>query len=200
MKYRIIKFLVTIIVMAVVFTGVISAQNVSSGQRIKKAGMLADVKANSIGDIVTIIISEASSARNANNTQTNAQSDMQATADFAGTFLKNLTGTVSSSTENQYQGTGLVTSSGSFSTQLTARIIEVLEDGNFLIRGTREVETNGEKQVTVVEGIIRPADITTSNTISSTKISDAKIYHESNGVSSKASKPGLFVRLLNWIF
>jgi len=200
MKYRIIKYLVGIIVFIVIYAGLVSAQANNGGHQFPKGGLLSDVKAHRIGDIVTILVSEDAQASNTTSTQTNSQNDMSADADFGGSFLKNLTGSISSSNQNQYQGSGQVTSRGSFSAQLTARIIEVREDGNFLIRGSREVETNGEKVVTIVEGIIRPADISTQNTISSSKISDAKIFHDSKGVSSSSSKPGLFTRILNWIF
>ncbi len=200
MKYRVIKYFVAIIVFILLYVNLASAQGSGGSQNLPKGGLLSDVKAHRIGDIVTILISESSQASNSSNTQTSSQNDLSGTADFGGTFLKSLTGSISSSNQNQYQGTGQVTSQGSFTAQLTARILEVREDGNFLIRGSREVETNGEKVITVVEGIIRPADISTANTINSNKISDARIFYDSKGVTVSSSKPGLFTRVLNWIF
>jgi len=200
MKHRIIKLLVGIIVFIFLYPLIATGQTASSARRIPKGGLLSDVKAHRVGDIVTVIISENSQASNITNTQTNVQNDLSAEADFGGSFLKKLTGSISSQTQNQYRGSGQVSSTGRFTMQITARIIEIMEGGNFLIRGTREVETNGEKVVSIVEGIIRSEDITTQNTISSSQISDAKIYHQSKGVTADARKPGLISRILNWIF
>ena len=83
---------------------------------------------------------------------------------------------------------------------ISARIIGITEDGNFLIRGSKEVETNGEKVTTVVSGIIRGEDISPNNTISSNLIADASIYHEGKGVVKQGNRPGIFTRLINWIF
>jgi len=167
---------------------------------IKKGGLIADVRANKIGDIITIVINESAQASNTNNTQTNKQSQMAATADLGNSFLKNITGTISASDQNKYTGSGQVTTEGRFQTLLTASIIAIREDGNFLIRGSREVDTNGEKVVTVVEGVIRPEDIGRDNTISSAKIADARFYHKGSGVATQAHRPGLLTRILNWIF
>lgn len=198
MKTRITVIFVLTFLMFLAGTAVLSAQSLT--KVIPRGGFLSDVKAHAIGDIVTIIVSENTQALNQNSTQSNSQNSLSADADFGTSFLKSLTGSISSDTQNQYQGTGQVTSRGTFSAQLTARIIEVREDGNFLIRGSREVETNGEKTITVVEGIIRPADISTSNTIDSSKISDARIFHDSKGVSPSSSKPGILTRIINWVF
>ena len=165
MRYFFVRILVMIIVLAAGFAMAATAQSGNTAMALPKAGLIADVKANQVGDIVTILINESANASNSNSTQTNAQNSMEATADFGGSFLRNLTGTISSDTQNQYQGNGQTTSSGTFTTQLSARIVEVQEDGNFLIRASREIEQNGDKIVTVVEGIIRPTDISKEDAI-----------------------------------
>lgn len=200
MRYRIIKLSVLIIVIISVLASLSYAQQASGGQTVSKGGLIADVRAKKIGDIVTILINETARASNDNATQTNKQNQLDATADFGGSFLNNLSGSVSSQTQNQYRGSGRVSTSGTFTMQISATIIEVKEDGGFLVRGSREVETNGEKVVTVVEGVIRPEDISRDNTISSSKIADARIFHQGTGVATQAHRPGLFTRILNWIF
>ena len=200
MKYSIMKLLVLIIVFTGIFGSTLFAQQSSGGARISKGGLIADVRAMNIGDIVTILINEDARASNSNNAQTNKQNQLNATADFGKSFLKNITGTISTNTQNQYSGSGQVSTAGSFVTQITATIIEVKEDGNFLIRGSREVNTNGEKVVTTVEGVIRPDDISRDNTISSEKIADARIFHQGTGIVTQSHRPGLFTRLLNVLF
>ena len=200
MKYRIIELSVLIIAVISVYAGLSYARQAAGGQTIQKGGLVADVRAKKIGDIVTILINENARASNNNATQTNKQNQLEATGDFGNSFLNNLSGGVSAQTQNQYRGSGQVSTSGTFTMQITASIIKVKEDGNFIIRGSREVETNGEKVVTVVEGVIRPGDISRDNTISSSKIADARIFHQGTGVATQAHRPGLFTRILNWIF
>ena len=200
MKYRIIKVLTLIVTVTMVLAGGVIAQESIMGARINKGGLIADVRAKRIGDVITILVNENAQASNSNNTQTNKQNTLEAQANFGNSFLNGLTGSISSESSNQFQGSGQVSTQGQFTAQVTALIIEVKEDGNFLIRGSREVETNGEKVVTVVEGIIRPEDISRNNTINSTLIADARIFHQGTGVTTQAHRPGLFTRIVNWLF
>jgi flagellar L-ring protein precursor FlgH len=200
MLRRIINVSVSLIVLLTIIIDPVFSQAVKSSREMPRGGRLSDVKANSVGDILTILISENSQSSNVTNTQTNKSNSLSAEGDFGNSFLKGLTGGISSQTQNQYQGSGQVSSSGAFTTQLTVRIEEVQEDGNFLIRGTREVDTNGEKVVTIVEGVVRPADITKDNTLLSSSISNARIFHQAKGVTADARRPGLFTRIINWIF
>ncbi len=200
MNYCFIKMLVLIFVFNVFVVGGLLAQESIIGGRINKGRLTADVRAKGIGDVVTIVINENTQASNTNNTQTNKQNTLEAQANFGNNFFRNLTGSISSESLNQFQGSGQVSTQGLFTAQITALIVEVKEDGNFLIRGSREIETNGEKVVTVVEGVIRPEDIARNNTISSTLIADAKIFHQGSGIVTQAHRPGLLTRVVNWIF
>jgi flagellar L-ring protein precursor FlgH len=200
MKYRFEKMLVLTFVFNVLAVSGIIAQESIIGGKIIKGGLIADVRAKGIGDVVTILINENTQASNSNNTQTNKQNTLDGEASFGNNFLRGLSGSISSQSSNQFQGSGQVSTQGLFTAQITAIIVGVKEDGNFLIRGSREVETNGEKVVTVVEGIVRPEDISRNNTISSTLIADAKIFHQGSGIVTQAHRPGLFTRVVNWIF
>ncbi len=161
--------------------------------------LFGDVRASKIGDVVTVVVNENAQASNIANTQTQKQNQTSMEGDF-GNFLSRLTGKIAANTQNQYSGSGQTTSQGRFLTTISARIIGITEDGNFLIRGSKEVETNGEKVTTVVSGIIRGEDISPNNTISSNMIADASIYHEGKGVVKQGNRPGIFTRIINWIF
>ena len=170
-------------------------------ERTRRGGesLFGDVKAYKIGDVITIIINENAQASNVANIQTDKQNQMSMDADF-GKFIGRLTGELSSDTRNSYRGSGQTASQGRFTATVAARIIEITQDGNFLIRGSKEVETNGEKVTTVVSGIIRSEDLTPTNTIYSYQIADAQIFHEGKGVVKQGNRPGIFTRVINWIF
>jgi flagellar L-ring protein precursor FlgH len=79
-------------------------------------------------------------------------------------------------------------------------VVEVLPNGNLVIRGSREIEVNGETQYIVLEGVVRPVDVASDNTVKSTQIADAKIYYTGRGVLTDKQKPGWLARLLDHIW
>jgi flagellar L-ring protein precursor FlgH len=102
--------------------------------------------------------------------------------------------------KNDYSGEGKSSRKGKLKAKMTARITQVLPNGNFLIEGTRIVDVNGERQTTVLTGVIRPQDITPENTVFSYDIADAQISYKGRGSVNTAQRPGIFARFLNWLF
>ena len=73
------------------------------------------------------------------------------------------------------QGQGTSSRSTTITGEMTAKILSVLPNGNYLIEGSRYVEVNDEKQTIEVTGEIRSDDISKENTVSSQRIANAKI-------------------------
>ena len=166
-----------------------------------RRSIYSDIKAHKIGDILTIIINEKTTSLNMADARTSKQNQMSIDNTAGAGILDFLPGFgAESETQNQYQGSGQVTSTGQFSSTMSARIQKVLEDGNYLINGTRVIDTNGETQVTELTGVVRPLDITSDNTILSSQIADIHVYHKGKGVVEQGHRPGIFTRIFNWIF
>ena len=102
--------------------------------------------------------------------------------------------------ENKYQGDGDTERNGSLRAEITARITEVLHNGDFRVAGTRMININGEKQLIEITGICRARDIAPDNTIMSTYISDAQIAYNGSGLVTDSAQPGVVTRILNWLF
>jgi len=170
--------------------------------------MFLDVKARAVNDIVTVRIIESSSGSRSASTGTSRGSTikteisallgMPVASLFGGGFLKNLDMDTSSSTK--FDGEGSTRRSGQLNASISAKIKEVLPNGNFFIEGTREVIVNREKQIITLTGIIRPEDILPNNTILSTYISDAKIKYSGRGLINENQGPGWLFRLITWIW
>ena len=62
-----------------------------------------------------------------------------------------------------------------FSTTISAIIEETYQNGNYYIRGTKELLIEGQKQKIIVTGVIRPYDITSDNSINSSQIANLKL-------------------------
>lgn len=167
-----------------------------------------DSRARRVGDIVTINISETSSASQTANTTTNRESDVSGGISSLFGFSKIGVGGFSIplgsdmlgiSSENDFTGTGSTSRNNTVTASLAARVINVLSNGNLEIEAVREIKVNAETQFIVVTGIVRTQDISASNTISSTQIANAKIEYYGQGVLSAKQKPGWLVRFLDFI-
>ena len=140
--------------------------------------MFKDAKAWKVGDIVTIRILESSSATNKANTKTGRASSLEAGVDtlfgvedwyqdhvldwYSDKYPKIDpfgSPSVKGSMKSDFDGSGTTTRSGDLNAFMTARITEVLPNGNYRIVGTREVMVNNENQLIILSGVIRPRDI-----------------------------------------
>jgi flagellar L-ring protein precursor FlgH len=159
--------------------------------------LVSNIKARTVGDLITIIITEHATANATSKTRANNKSETRGGPALGWlNFIKPWDMTV----ENKYLGDGDTQRDGSLRAELSARIIEVLENGNFRLEGTRMVNINGEKQLIEVTGYCRPRDIDANNTILSTYISDAQIAYNGSGIINDTSQPGVVTRVLNWLF
>lgn len=181
--------------------------------------MFKDPKAWKVGDIVTIRILETSSATNQANTKTGRASSLQAgidtlfgledwyqdkVLDWYSSKLPKINPfgnpSVQGSMESDFNGSGTTSRSGKLSAYMTARITEVLPNGNYRIVGTREVMVNNENQLIILSGVIRPRDISPENIVESTFMSDAKIAYSGTGIIDDRQRPGWLANLLNTIW
>ncbi len=172
--------------------------------------LYADHKARTVGDVVTITISEKASASKQASTSTDRSSSM--TAGIPHLFgLENskwitehpeidLNNLVSANFDNNFSGSGTTVRKEDLIASLTAQVVDVYANGNLKIRGGKEVQVNNEVQVIYMTGIIRPADIMANNTVDSKHVLNAKISYTGKGAISDKQKPGWLVRALDNIW
>ncbi len=172
----------------------------------------ADHKARTLGDIVTITISEKASATKQASTSTDRTSSINAgiphlfglenskwIAEHPKLDLSNL---VEANFANKFEGSGTTVRKEDLVASLTAQVVNVYPNGNLKIRGGKEVQVNNEIQVIYVTGIIRPVDIMANNTVDSKHVLNAKISYTGKGAISDKQKPGWLMRALDnvWPF
>jgi flagellar L-ring protein FlgH len=174
-----------------------------------KSMLYTDKKAHYLDDIVTIIVSEASSG--GNNAATNTSRDTNTAASITSLLgietsiisgNANMNGTISvgGTNSNSLKGTGDTTRKGSLIARISARVVQVLDNGNLMIEGRRQVTVNAEDQFIVITGIIRPDDITWENTIASQYVADARIVYTGDGVINDKMRPGWLTRVVDWVW
>lgn len=79
-------------------------------------------------------------------------------------------------------------------------MVDILDNGNLQIEGSKKIKVNGEEQVINLSGIVRQEDISKDNTVPSWKIANVSIDIEGEGIIAEKQRPNLFQRILNWIF
>lgn len=174
-----------------------------------RGSLFRDNKARHVGDIVTVAIYEQASASKEASTATGRSSSMSAGLTNLFGFEGNIadlnkfidpTSLVNTSYENEFDGTGSTSRKEDLVATLTAQVIEELPNGNLCIAGGKTVTVNREDQIILLEGIIRPADISARNVVSSRHILDAKIAYTGKGVISDKQRPGWMTRVLDHIW
>jgi flagellar L-ring protein precursor FlgH len=159
--------------------------------------LVSNIKAHRVGDLITILITEDSSAKSSAKTKADNKSE---SSGGPGLGVLNFIKPWDMTVENKYKGDGNTQRKGSLRAEITARIVEVLHNGDFRLEGTRMININGEKQLIEITGICRARDIAPNNTILSTFISDAQIAYNGSGMVNDASDPGVVTKILNWLF
>jgi flagellar L-ring protein precursor FlgH len=150
--------------------------------------------------VVTIIVTETinAAATGASSTErassANASITSLAGPKAATGALANL---LNQSGDQKLNGTGTTTRAATLNAVLTARVVKVLPGGLLYIEGSKDLQVNSEQQAIMVRGIIRTADITTTNTVSSTQVADMEIRLNGKGVVGDAiRRPNVLYRFL----
>ncbi|WP_331775901.1 flagellar basal body L-ring protein FlgH [Sulfurospirillum sp. 1612] len=165
--------------------------------------LFSDLKAMHVNDIVTVTISEniaqsSSAAKSLSKSSKDSLGGGLVTNNGSNSTLKKVTDTIngvanigfSTDSSNSFSGSGSNTRDETFTTTISARIIKILNNGNYFIEGSRELLLNGEKQIIQISGVIRPYDIDQANTIDSKYIADAKILYKTQGdMDRSTTKP-----------
>jgi len=170
-------------------------------QTVRQASLYADVKARSIGDIVTVAIVERASGSNTSRLTTRKNTKLNNNA-AEGTGILSFFPEFGMSAEmgRDHDGSGQLSREGRLTATMAAVVVEVRPNGDLAIAGEREVGINEEVEILKLTGVIRPEDIGPGNVVYSTDIADARIAYKGEGIVTSGSRPNLLVRILSWIF
>ena len=155
-----------------------------------------DVRASQIYDLVTIVVTDNSTATSTGATNTQRKSSLAASVTSlagkksAAGALANLADTSNSA---QLQGQGSTSRGTTLSTTVTAEVIALLPNGNLVVRGQKDITVNGEKQVITVQGIVRPDDLSPVNSVPSNDIARMEIQVNGKGMVNDAVKRPFFL-------
>ncbi|MDY7560772.1 flagellar basal body L-ring protein FlgH [Pseudomonas sp. 10B1] len=180
-----------------------AANNGSIYQAGFEQNLYDDRKAYRIGDIITITLSERTAASKAasNGITKNSSNSIGLTSLFGGGLsTSNPVGDTDLSLNVGYNGArttkgdGKAAQSNSLTGSVTVTVAEVLPNGILAVRGEKWMTLNTGDELVRIAGLIRADDIATDNTVSSTRVADARITYSGTGSFADSSQPGWFDR------
>ena len=150
----------------------------------------SDRRAKKVGDILSVTLSETFSSNKA-VTNSSAKADTIGAEVGPTGILRNLAGLGGSASKtNSFSGSMATNQSNSLSGTVSATIVRVFPNGNLEIKGQKKLRITEGTEYIRLSGIIRPEDISTTNTVSSAKIAEAQIEYVGAGILDSATKPG----------
>lgn len=156
-------------------------------------GFFKDQRASQVGDILTVIVDFNDNVSFSNTTDLSRDSKTS-------TGVNNLLGFEGKAARKifpeefnpaklfdlrsnpTHTGTGTITRKDTMTTNIASSIIQILPNGNFVVNGRQEVRVDNEVRELIIQGIVRPEDITAANTINLNKIAEARVSYGGRGV------------------
>lgn len=176
-----------------------TAGSIYQGQSI--SSFYSDLKARQVGDIITIVLAEKTQAKKSATTSTKKEKKIDSgTPNILGGALtlggRNLLATNIDSS-NEFTGEGDSAQSNALTGTISVTVAEVYPNGNLYVRGQKILYLSQGEEHIQISGVVRPADISPNNSISSTLLADARITYSGTGDVADANKMGWLARFFN---
>ncbi|WP_456378767.1 flagellar basal body L-ring protein FlgH [Thiolapillus sp.] len=151
--------------------------------------LFEDLKARRVGDILTIVLNERTSAEKKADTSVDKSSESSiGIPKIFGKLVLDMENNVSGG--HKFAAEGDSKQSNKLDGSITVTVAQVLSNGNLVVQGEKWITINHGEEYIRIRGIVRPLDIGPDNTISSTKVADARILYGGRGALARANKPG----------
>ncbi len=176
--------------------------NGSIYQEGRSVRLFEDNKAFRVGDILSVTLSESTTAKKAAATNTSKQDDLSTSA--TGTLLgitptfKGANLLANSLTGNRaFAGSGDTSQSNSLTGEIAVTITRVFPNGNLEIRGEKLIGLTHGSEYIRLSGFVRPQDVSSGNIIVSNKIANSRLYYGGGGVVAESNAQGWLSRFFS---
>jgi len=166
------------------------------------ASWTADRREYNVGDVITVLVSEAtiaSATKSQNGTdQQTRKNDMAVDLPKVGplTSLPSIDGTMSMNKNSASKQSGDASRGVNFRGDISVRVVAVDKTGQIQVKGTKTVDVDKNKQTIEFSGWVRPEDVSLDNLVASERVADATLTYHLTGDIGK-TRGGLVGRILN---
>lgn len=156
-----------------------------------------DVKANKVGDVITVVLRESTNASSASDARLSSNASGSAGGSMSGNFMPfqptfGADATVNYGSDQKNLSNQRQLLEGFISVQIK----EVTPNGDLIVEGNRLTEVNGEIHEMMLNGIVRQNDVNSQNQVFSYRIANANIsYHKKGGINPKTKNRGLIKKV-----
>lgn len=189
------KYIYTALLLTLIPASVCCGNSIWAKRGQASKDVYADDKANQIGDLLTIVISEDHKVDNKVKRDLSRNSSRSLKLGEKDISIEHVLPTIPEVNVDLQSGKSLSGKSDykderSIEDQITVVVVDIHPNGNLVVIGTRSREVNGDKQTIQVSGIVRPSDIMFGNSIRSQQVANFQLVTLSDGVSESYTKQG----------
>ena len=158
-----------------------------------------------VGDIITVLLNESTQAARTQNTDVSRESKNSLPSGLntqlatMSPFLKGIDVTANN---NSSKGAGKADQQASLPGSVAVTVVEILANGNLMVRGEKKLGLSEGTEVIQVSGVIRPEDVGPNSTVQSRRLANAQIAYRGSGDLANATKAGWGTSLMHkyWPF
>lgn len=159
--------------------------------------LFEDRRARNVGDTLIITINEKMAASKKSGSTASHKGDTA----FAVPTLKGVPGksflgaALEANSETTFEGKGDSSSNNAFTGTIAVTVIDVYPNGNLLVSGEKQMSINQGSEFIRFSGVVNPVNLSTSNTVSSTQVADARMEYKGTGYIDEAQTMGWLSRV-----
>lgn len=188
----------------------IPPKNGSLYQPYQGLSLFGNTNNHRVGDIITIALDEKTVSTKSSGVAIDKETDISLLENGNPTVLGrdtaknlpivgNLTFPLNASQSRAFAGDASADQSNSLKGNISVTITEILSNGNLRVRGEKWMTLNRGDEYIRISGILRKEDVSLQNTVSSTKLADARISYSGTGDLADSQKMGWLGRFFNSI-
>lgn len=166
-------------------------------------GVINDLRARKVGDILTIAVREATSVKNEDKVERSNDTTLAARLEAFSlsdkTFKSSGLPKIDVRKESSFDGESKQRSDSEVRASIAVIVIDVQPNGNLVVAGTRQVSVNDETRTLKISGVVRALDVTQDNTVTSAQVADARISIVGDGAGTRQVTRGPVGQLFDTI-
>ncbi|PKO81469.1 MAG: flagellar biosynthesis protein FlgH [Betaproteobacteria bacterium HGW-Betaproteobacteria-13] len=162
--------------------------------------LFEDRRARNVGDIITINLVERNTAEKSANASATRGSSLTGGISLTAPNLLALQNAklngldASVSADSDFSGEGEAAANNVFSGTISVTVIEVFPNGNLLVSGEKQVAINQGNEYIRFSGVVNPTTVSSSNTVQSTQVADARMEYRGSGFIDESNTMGWLQR------
>lgn len=160
--------------------------------------LFEDYKARRVGDVLTVVLSEQTNARKSVASSTSRDASVRLLDPLIAGRPVTRNGVPILNTDvtagQSFEGQGDAEQSNLLEGSVTVSVTEVLPNGNLVVQGEKRIRINHGEEYIRLRGVVRPVDISATNSVLSTQVADAELAYGGTGPVARSSAPGWLSR------